>query len=78
MQVSLPHKLAPFSLPTLDKGRGKHKKRTGGEDRVQNGKMVGTGSNSSSCGQAKSLSHPQFPQLYSELLGPLAAMCRVL
>lgn len=75
-QVSLPHKLAPFPYLPLTKNVENIKKRTGGEDRVQNGKMVHTGSNSSSCGQAKSLAHPQFPQLYSKLLGPFG--CHVL
>lgn len=43
--------------------------------RVQNGKVVDPGSSSISCGQDKSLSHSQFPQLYNELLGPFWLPC---
>lgn len=43
--------------------------------RVQNGKVVDPGSSPISCGQAKSLSHSQFPQLYNEFLGPLWLPC---
>lgn len=74
-QVSLSHKLAPFPYLPLTKNVENIKKGQV-ERRVQNGKMVHTGSNSSSCGQAKSLARLQFPQLYSKLLGPFG--CHVL